>query len=79
MSNLETRKTRLVFTTCDAVRERGRLREVVLEAQPYIALVRLKGTRTSFPISYAAIYHQAAKIAAAERRAEKKANRKSTR
>lgn len=76
MTNLRTRKTRLVFETENEVRERGKYRAVVIEATPYIAMVRLKGTRTAFPISYAAIYHAAARIAAEEARRAKKAGRK---
>jgi hypothetical protein len=63
----------------DAVRERGRLREVVMEIQPYLIMVRLKGTRTAFPISPAAIYHAAAKLEAHKRMAENKATRKARR
>ncbi|HEY2351967.1 MAG TPA: hypothetical protein VGH83_05620 [Candidatus Acidoferrum sp.] len=76
MSSLDKRKTRLVFTTCDTVRERGRSRAVVIEAQPYYAVVRLAGCRTAYPISYAAIFHAAARIAAEKLYAEKKAQRK---
>lgn len=76
MTTLSSRKTKLVFETSDAIRERGRLREVVIEAQPYYALVRLKGTRKAFPISYGAIYHAAARIASEEARSAKKRGRK---
>lgn len=73
MTRLTERKTRLIFTSADVVRERGRLREVIIEAKPMYAEVRLAGMRTSFPISYAAIYHAAGRIAAERARAEKKA------
>ena len=76
MSNLGKRKTRLVFTTCDTVRERGKLREVVIEAQPYYCIVRLAGMRTSFEISYATIYQTAARVAAERARAAKKKGRR---
>lgn len=79
MTSLSKRKRRLLVETADVVRERGRLREVVIEATPHVALVRLKGTRTVFPISYAAIYHAAAKLEAAKVQAEKKAVRKAKR
>jgi hypothetical protein len=79
MTQLSKRKTRLVIESSDVVRERGRSREVVIEAQPYVAMVRLKGTRTAFPISYAAIYHAAARLAAAEKLAAKKAAKKGRR
>lgn len=76
MTALSERKTRLTFETAATVRERGRSREVVIEAQPYLALVRLKGTRKTFPISYTTIYETAARIEAERVRAEKKAARK---
>lgn len=79
MTSLDKRKTRLIFTTCDTVRERGKLREVVIQAEPYFALVRLAGTRTSYPISYAAIFHAAARIKAEQERAEKTKAKKQAR
>lgn len=75
MTNLEKRKSRLVFTTCDIVRERGKVREVVLECLTTTVNVRLAGMRTSYPISYAAIYNRAVAIAVEKSRAEKKAKR----
>lgn len=76
MTALRERKTRLVFETADTIREQGKLREVVIEATPHYALVRLKGTRKAFPISYGAIYHRAAALAAEEARAAKKGRRR---
>lgn len=76
MSRLDQRKSRLQFTTCDVVRERGKLREVVIEGTPYFCVVRLAGMRKAFPISYAAIYHAAAKLSAAKTREEKKARKR---
>jgi hypothetical protein len=76
MTSLDKRKTKLVFTTCDTIRQRGKLREVVLECKPYFAMVRLSGMRTSFPISYATIYETAARREAERKRAEKKARKK---
>lgn len=73
MTRLTERKTKLIFVSGDVVRERGRLRDVIIEAKPMHAEVRLAGMRTSFPISYAAIYHAAARIASDRARAEKKA------
>lgn len=75
MIDLAKRKKPLTVTSADSVRECGKIREVVLDCQPHFALVRLKGTRTSFPISYAAIYHAAARIEAEKQHAEKKARR----
>jgi len=51
MTSLAKRKTRLVFTTCDLVRERGKQREVVIEAGTHYATVRLLGMRTHYQIS----------------------------
>lgn len=76
MTSLAKRKTRLLIETSDTVRERGRSREVVIEATPHIALVRLKKTRTVYPISYAAIYHAAVRLAVAEQLAARKAAKK---
>ena len=75
MTTLQQRKTRLAVETSNEVRSRGRYRAIVLELQPQIMLVRLKGTRTAFPISYEAIYSAAAKLETARVRAEKKAKR----
>jgi hypothetical protein len=79
LTSLDKRKTRLTFQTCDVVRERGRLREVVIHAETHYALVRLAGTRTAYPISYAAIFHAAARIKAEKERAEKTAKKKEER
>lgn len=76
MTKLEKRKSRLVFQTTDIVRERGRLREVVIEAHQGYAEVRLAGMRTSFPISYAQIYQTAARLQVERERAEKRAEKK---
>jgi len=76
MTALENRKTRLIFTTADTIRERGKLRPVVIEARPMCAIVRLLGMRTGYPISYGAIYHAAARIAVEAERAAKKAKRR---
>jgi hypothetical protein len=79
MTSLSKRKRRLIVETADVVRERGRLREVVIEATPHVALIRLKGTRTVYPISYAAIYSQAVKLEVAKLQAEKKGAKKGRR
>ena len=50
MTSLAERKTKLTFESCSTVRERGRSREVVIEAEQTFAYVRLKGTRTRFAI-----------------------------
>lgn len=75
MRSLLNRKSKLIFQTADAVRERGRLREVVIEAHPGYAMVRLAGMRTAYPISYAGIYNAAVRIAVERERAERKAKK----
>ena len=75
MTRLASRKSRLLIETSDTVRERGKLREVVLEPHPYTVSVRLKGMRQRFEVSYAGIYHFAAKVAAEKARAERKAKK----
>lgn len=79
MRALRQRKTRLVFETEDTIFERGHSRQVIVEAHPAYAVVRLKGTRRGFPICYAAVYHAAVSQAVEEGRRIKAANRKSRR
>lgn len=78
MSNLATRKSKLVFTTSDEIREAGRSRAVIIEAHPMLCMVRLAGLRTSYPISYGAIYHAAVKLAMAEIPKKTRGGRKRT-
>lgn len=56
MSRLDQRKSRLVFTTSDTVRERGKLREVVIEGQQYFAVVRLAAMGRKWPYLVVWIY-----------------------
>lgn len=76
MTALSQRKSKLIFETGDTVRERGRRREVIIEAEDTYAFVRLKGTRTRFMIEWSAIYTAAAKLAAAQQRREKLGGKK---
>ena len=76
MTSLAQRKSKLTIETSDTVREHGKLREVTIEATPYYAVVRLKGLRQRFEVSWAGIYNQAVKIAVEKQRAERKARRK---
>lgn len=76
MTSLATRKSRLRVEFSDAVRERGKLREVCFELTPYGVTVRLKGMRSSYEISPAAIYNRAVLLSVEKARAEKKAKRK---
>ena len=73
MSILAKRKTRLSVEFSDCVRERGKLREITMDFTPYGVKVRLKGLRSSFDISPAAIYNRAVMLEVERLRAEKKA------
>lgn len=75
MTPLANRRTKLAVEFSDAVRERGKLREVVMQFSPYGVTVRLKGMRCSFDVSPASIYNLAVLKAVAAKRAEKKAKR----
>jgi hypothetical protein len=79
MAHLSKRKSRLVFTTSDAVRYRGKMREVVVEVSPFIATCRLAGTRTRYEMSWAGIFQHAARVFADRQCAERKAKRKAVR
>ena len=76
MTSLATRKTILAVEFSDCVRERGRLREVTMVLTPYGIKVRLKGLRSAYDISPAAIYNRAVMLHVEKVRAERKANRK---
>jgi hypothetical protein len=79
MSHLTKRKSKLVFTTADTVRYKGKLREVVVEVSPFIATCRLAGTRTRYEMSWSGIFGHAARVFADKQRAERKAQRKAGR
>ena len=79
MSRLDSRKSRLTVEFSETIREHGRHREVTMELSPYGVTVRLKGLRTRFVISPAAIYNRAVLLEVERRRAEKKASNPSTR
>lgn len=72
MNNLSKRKTRLTVEFSDTVRERGRLREVTMEFNPYCVTVRLKGMRQRYEISPAGIYNMAVRVAVEKARAERR-------
>jgi hypothetical protein len=76
MTALRERKTRLTFETADEIRDRGRYRAVVVEAEPDYAVLRLKGTRHRFQVSWAGLYQYAAKCEVDRLRREKAASRK---
>jgi len=68
MTALSSRKTRLVFTTDTIVRRR----ELVVEPEPLVCVIRPKGTRQRYAISWETIYVHAAEIAARKLREERK-------
>jgi len=77
MTRLSDRRTRTVFETGSAIRERGRLRPIVVEAHNSFATLRLKGTRKSFTLTYDAMYSLAAKQEADALRRERAIAKKS--
>jgi len=72
VTSLAKRKTRLSVEFSDCIRERGKLREVTMDFTPYGIKVRLKGLRSVYEISPAAIYNRAVLLEVERRRAEKK-------
>ena len=77
MTRLDKRKSKLIIETSDTVRERGRLREVIVEphSNGYTLSVRLKGCRMKYDLSWGGVYAFAARVAADRMRAEKKAKK----
>lgn len=75
MTNLSTRKSKCIVQFSDTIRERGRLREVIMEFSPYGIKVRLKGMRSSYDISPASIYNSAVLKFVAAQKSEKKAKK----
>ena len=72
MTHLKERKTRLIFTSADTIFETGQHREVVVEAHPLHATLRLKGLRRGFDVPWSAIWGMAVKAQVDRERAEKK-------
>jgi hypothetical protein len=66
MTHLRDRKNRLSFVTNSTARYRGREREIVMEAFPEYAAVRLLGTRTKYEVSWRAIVDFAGRFARKE-------------
>ncbi len=56
MTALYQRKTRLTFQTADELRESGKTRAVIIEAEPSFAVFRLKGTRHRISVSWVGLY-----------------------
>lgn len=78
MRKLEDRKSRAIFETTNAVHERGKQRQVVLELKPGYMMIRVKGTRAQHYLSYTAALNLAIRNEVAARkleRAKKRARR----
>jgi len=76
MTKLSQRKTKLSFTTDAEVLYRGRLREVVIEAENgFTATVRLAGTRSRYPFSWHGLHDWAAELYARQERERRKKER----
>jgi hypothetical protein len=71
MTALRNRVTRLTFETDQTFQGR----EIVAEARPHTAVLRLKGTRTRYQIPWSTVFDRAAKIAAELAREERKTRR----
>jgi hypothetical protein len=71
MSRIAERKTRLSLETNETIRGR----EIMLEIMPHSAVVRLKGKRTRYEVSWTTVFWKAAEIAAERLRAERKKRR----
>ena len=69
---LQKRKSRLTFETSAEIRERGKYRPVVVQAEPDFARIRLKGMKHYVDVSWEGIYHFASKVAADRARTAKK-------
>lgn len=76
MTSLAKRKTKLIIQTDDCIRERGKLREVQIEAHPYFATVKLKGMRQTYEVSWASVYALAVRQAVEAARREKKSRKR---
>lgn len=76
MMSISERKTKLKFQTASAVWERGENRPVVIEAHAAFCLVRLKGMRKSYIITYAQVFNKAVKMEVEAERREKREKKK---
>jgi hypothetical protein len=76
MSNLETRKTKLQFTTGSTFRDGRKPRRIVVAVEPTYLTLNLYKTRARYSISFDAIMSAAVKLAVAAERREKLAAKK---
>lgn len=71
MSKLSQRKSKLIVETENAVYERGRNRQIIVELKPGYAIYRLKGTRRMVVVSYTSALNLGIRNEAARKRLEK--------
>jgi len=67
MTRLRQRKTKLTFITNATARYRGKEREIVIEALPDTAIIRLLGTRVKYEVSWRGVHDLGARIVASHR------------
>jgi hypothetical protein len=75
MVSLSDRKSKLTFAVNTMVREKGKLRPVVVSPFPAYLQLRLKGCKRTLNLDYEFLYQTACKLEAARLRAERKARR----
>ena len=71
MSKLSQRKSRLIVETENAVYDRRRQRQIILELKPGYVIFRLKGTRASYAGSYTSLLNYVIRMEALRKKAEK--------
>ena len=76
MTKLSQRKSRLVVETSNAVYDRRRQREIILELKPGYMILRLKGARRNFPLSYTSALNLAIRNQQAQKRLEREKKRR---
>jgi hypothetical protein len=76
VKKLASAKTRTILETADEIRDGGAYRQVILECHPHHAVIRAKGLRRAYTLTYGAMYCIAVKIHMDGLRAEKLAARK---
>lgn len=79
MGKLSNRRTRAIFETDGAIRERGAVRPVVVSLHPTYCDLRLKGCRKAVSITWDGIFWAASKLAAEQAKRERAAARKARR
>jgi hypothetical protein len=77
MVSLSDRKSKLTFAVSTMVREKGKLRPVVVSPFPAYLQLRLKGCKRTLNLDYEWLYVAACKLEAERLRAERRAKRSS--